>query len=275
MPEVDVRLQPVVVEQAEALERLQEGPGGDPQGRLDLDPLFVVRHLPGLGDRVDEIGRGDLLAVVEWRLEILAVVVGDLAHRGDAGADRRPGVRRGIPQHGVLGNLERAVGSGGFGLEAGAEGDRQSAEGVTDDRRVDQILVDVARVGVAEATDRVPDRAIGPDPEVADPDLLRAGDAGLAQAQCRLGTADDVDVQVLQLVSGGEALQRGGQPEADTLAETHAGHLAIELVALVLAAELAAIELLTDAVQLLVLVLPESGLAASRACCRATARTSG
>ncbi len=102
----------------------QEGAGGDAQGRLDLDAFLVVRQLPGLGNRIDEIGRGDLLAVVEWRLKVLAVVVRDLAHRGDAGADRRPGVRRGIPEDRVLGNLERAVGPGGLGLEAGAEGNR-------------------------------------------------------------------------------------------------------------------------------------------------------
>ena len=129
-----------------------------------------------------------------------------------------------------------------------------------DNRRVDQILVDVTRVGVAEATDRVPDRAIGPHPEIANPNFLCAGDAGLAQAQCRLGSADDVDVEVLQLVSGGEALQRGGQPEADAFTEAHARHLAVEIVALVFTAELTAIELLTDAVQLLVLILPEPGL---------------
>src|SRR5215212_1269714 len=260
MPEIDVRLQPVIVEQAEALERLQEGAGGDAEGRLDLSAFLVVRQFPGLGNRIDEIGRGDLLAVMKWRLKILAVVVGDLADRGDAGSDRRPGVRRGIPENRILRNLERSVGSGGLRLEAGPEGNRESAKRVVDDRRVDEILVDVTRIGVTETPDRVPDRAIGPDPEVANPDFLGAGDAGLAQAQCRLGSADDVDVQVFQLVSGGEALQRSGQPEADALAETHARHLAVEIIPLVFAAELTAIGLLAEAVQLLVLRLPGPGL---------------
>src|SRR5215217_8860132 len=124
MPEVDVRLQPVILEQAEALERFQEGAGGDAQGRLDLDAFLVVPQLPSLGDRIDEIGRGDLLAVVKWRLKVLAVVVGNLAHRRDAGAYRRPRVRHGIPENGVLGNLERAVRTSGLRLEAGAEGNR-------------------------------------------------------------------------------------------------------------------------------------------------------
>src|SRR5215216_5915962 len=109
MPEVDVRLQPVVFEQAEALERLQEWARGDPQGRLDLNALLVVRQLPRLSNRVDEIGRGDLLPVVEWRLEVLAVVVGDLAHRGDAGADRCPGILRGIPEQSILRDFEGAI----------------------------------------------------------------------------------------------------------------------------------------------------------------------
>src|SRR5918998_58807 len=134
MPEVDVRLLPVVVEQAEALERLQEGAGGDAQGRLDLDALLVVRQLPCLGNRIDEIGRGDSLAVVEWRLKILAVVVRDLAHRGDAGSDRCPGIRRGIPEDRILRHLESPVRTGGLGLETGAEGNREPAEGMTDDR---------------------------------------------------------------------------------------------------------------------------------------------
>ena len=43
---------------------------------------------------------------------------------------------------------------------------------MTDDRRVDEILVDVTRIGVAKATDRVPDRAIGPDPEIPNPNFL-------------------------------------------------------------------------------------------------------
>src|SRR3954447_5169532 len=98
MPEIDVRLQPVVVEQAETFERLQEGAGGDAKGRLDLNALLVVRQLPRLGNRIDEIGRGDFLAVVEWRLKILAVVVRDLADRGHAGPNRRPGIGRGIPE---------------------------------------------------------------------------------------------------------------------------------------------------------------------------------
>src|SRR5215207_134956 len=172
MPEVDIRLQPVVIEQAETFERLQEGAGGDAQGRLDLDALLVVRQLPRLGDRIDEIGRGDLLPVMERRLKVLAVVVSDLAHRGDTWSDRSPAIRRGIPQDRILRNLKRPVGPGGLGLEAGAEGNREPAEGVADDRRVDEILVNVTRIGVAEATDRVPDRAIGPDPEVANPNLL-------------------------------------------------------------------------------------------------------
>src|SRR5215211_7786205 len=172
MPEVDIRLQPVVFEQAETLERLQEGARGDPQGRFDLNTLLVVCQLPGLSNRIDEVGRGDLLPVVEWRLEVLAIVVGDFAHRGNAGANRCPGICCGIPKQSIFGNLEGALRPGRLGLERGAERNWKSTKGVADNRRVDQILVDVTRVGVAEATDRIPDRAIGPDPEITNPNFL-------------------------------------------------------------------------------------------------------
>ena len=122
------------------------------------------------------------------------------------GADRRPGVRDGVPEHRVLGDVERAVGAGGFGLEGGPEWDGEATERVVDDGGVDQVPVDVAGVGVAQAADRVPDRAIRPDPEVADADLLRAGDARFAQAHGRFGAADDIDVEVFQLFAGREGL---------------------------------------------------------------------
>ncbi len=239
MPVVDVDLEPVVLQQAEALEGLKVRALGDTEDGLDLDLLLVIGLLEALRHAVDEVRRLDLDPVVERRLEVLGVVEGDRADCRHAPADRFPSVRGRIPDHGVLGHRQRPVRPSCLDLEISPEGDRQPRKRVVDDRGIGHVADDVGAVDIAESADRVPGGPLSRDPEVTHSDLVRALHMGFSQGEQGARSAGEVLRHVLEIGAGGEGLQRRDQPDPDGLGERELGRLPEQVIPLLLAGELA------------------------------------
>ena len=179
------------------------------------------------------------------------------------GRDRHPGVRRGVPDDGVRGHLERPVRACGLHLVGRPKRLGDARERVVPDRRVVQVAPDVVAVGVAEAADRVVGGALGPDPQVAHVDLVRARDMDASRSVYGVrGPATMSRVTSVSSVGRREALLSTVTSQTRTDSSRPAAVIcAVDLVALLVAVELAAVEPLAELVELRVLVLPEPLLA--------------
>ena len=206
--------------------------------------------------------------------EVLAVVEGDRADRGRACRDGHPGVARALPGDRVRGHLEgplRARGVDLVGRPVRPGG--PPVNGWFQIGGVDQVAPDIVAVGVTEAADGVVGGALGPDPQVAHAQLVLARDGRLAQGVRGARAGRDVACHVGQVRGRREGVEHVDQPDPDGLVEARAGHLAIDLVALLEAVELTPEQPLARACP-----APRSRTArtparASRACCPATARS--
>src|SRR5262249_24703113 len=121
VPVVDVDLYAAVVQEAEALERVQVWAAGGRDRRLDLHLGVVIGDVELLRDRVDRIGKGDRLPVVPLRAEVLGVVEGDLADGLRARGHRRPLVVRRVPGDRIGRDVHLAARPGRVDLVVGRE----------------------------------------------------------------------------------------------------------------------------------------------------------
>ena len=263
VPEVDIDLQPVLVEDAEALEGVQERPRRYGQRPLHLGLVVVIGYVEALVNGVDDVRHGDVDAVVPIGREVLGVIEGHLAGGLGTAAHGLPRIRRRIQHDGVGGHRQSAGRPRGFHLKRSAHRLGHAGEGVVPDGWVVQVTPDVRAVNVAKPADRVPRCTLRPHPQVADGQFALAGDLGLTQRPGRLGPGDQVLRHAGEGAVGREAVLHRRDPDPHGVLHGNASGAFIELVPLGLVGKLAGEDALANLVKLLVLVLPEARLAPS------------
>jgi len=202
--------------------------------------------------------------MMPWGLEILAVVVDHFARGRYLFTHLGPAASLRIPHDGVRGHIQRPLRTGRLDLVCDPERRRYTGERIIPYRRVLQLPPDIVAVHIAEPADRVPGRAFGPHPQMADRQLLAVRLVGRTQAPQPARPCGQVLCDPLNARLHREGVHDGGYPDPHRLVQPDAGHLAVHIVALGLVGKIALEKPLTQLVQRLVFIVPEADLLPAR-----------